>query len=151
MKSLSKLSFTLLLCLTTAASFSQTLPATKPRIFGNYPNTINCSVSEFSNAFTAAEGQRIILSFSDNFTFSGTIISNVVKYSNLQSITIRSDQSEKTIFQLSKQINDDNSVSYVGRILNPTASDGYKIKRDDAGNYQFEKISAETVLQECNL
>jgi hypothetical protein len=146
MKSLSKLMFALLFSLATTTGFSQT---SKPKIFAAFPNTINCTVSEFFNAFHVTEGQHIILSFSDNFKFSGTVISNVVKYSNLQSMTIKSDLSDKTIFHLSKQINDDNSVSYVGRIIDPTASDGYQVKKDMAGNYQFEKTDAEKILQEC--
>ena len=151
MKPLGKLIFALMLCLSTTAGFSQNTQVAKPKIFGNFPNTINCSISEFINAFSVLEGQHIILSFSDDFKFSGTVISNVVKYSNLQSMTIQSDLSDKTIFHLSKQINDDNSVSYVGRIMNSTASDGYQIKKDMAGNYKFEKIDAERVLQDCNL
>ena len=151
MKSLSKPMFALLLCLTTISGISQSSESIKPKIFAGFPNTINCSVSEFSNAFTATEGQHIILSFSDNFKFSGTVISNIVKYSNLQSLTIRSDQSDKTIFHLSKQINQDNSISYVGRIINPTAADGYQIKKDLSGNYKFEKTDADKVLQTCNL
>jgi hypothetical protein len=140
-----------MLCLATVTCFSQTSNTAKPKIFSNFPNTINCAVTEFSNAFTAIEGQHIILTFSNNFKFSGKVISNVVKYSNLQSLTIQSDLSDKTVFHLSKQINTDKSVSYVGRIMNPTASDGYQIKTDQAGNYKFEKIDTEKVLQECNL
>jgi hypothetical protein len=142
--------FALLLCLTTSAGFSQTTSLAKPKIFASFPNTINCSVSEFSNAFAVPEGQHIMLSFSDNFKFSGTIISNVVKYSNLQSMTIHSDLSHNTVFHLSKQVNDDNSISYVGRIMDATASDGYQIKKDMAGNYKFEKVDSERILQECN-
>ncbi len=146
MKSLSKLMFALLLCLAATTGFSQ---AVKPKIFDGFPNMINCPVSEFINAFNVTDGQHIMLSFSDNFRFSGTVISNVVKYSNLQSMTIKSDESDKTIFHLSKQINEDNSVSYIGRIMNPTAADGYQIKKDALGNYKFEKTDAEKVLQEC--
>ena len=150
MKTLGKTMFAILLCLTTTAGFSQTSSVSKTTLFGNFPNTIDCAVSTFINAFNVTEGQHIILSFSDNFIFSGTVTSNIVKYSNLQSMTILSDQSDKTIFHLSKQINDDNSYNYVGRIMNPTASDGYQIKKDITGNYKFVKLETEKVLQECN-
>jgi len=148
MKPLSKLLFALLLCLAALTGFSQ---ATKPKIFSNFPNTLDCASTEFSPAFNASEGQHVILHFSNNFKFSGTVISNVVKYSNLQSVIIKSDDSEKTIFHLSKQTNADNSLSYVGRIMNPAASDGYQIKGQQAGIYKFEKIEADKVLLECNL
>ena len=146
MKPLSKLTFAMLLCLTTAVGFSQTA---KPKIFAAYPNTIDCSSSQFSNAFSAVSGQHVVLSFSNDFKFSGTVITNIVKYSNLQTMTIRSDDSDKTIFHLSRQTNADNSIAYVGRIMNSNASDGYQIKKDATGNYQFEKIDTEKILQEC--
>lgn len=149
MKTLIKPMLAILLCLTTSAGFSQTSTVSKPAIFGSFPNTIDCAVSTFINAFNLTEGQHIILSFSDNFKFSGTVTSNIVKYSNLQSMTIQSDQSDKTIFHLSKQINDDFSQNYVGRIMNSTASDGYQIKRDISGNYKFVKVETEKLLQEC--
>ncbi len=151
MRSPSKLLIALILCVSINAGYTQTSLCSKPKLFSNFPNKIDCPVSEFRNAFSLIEGQHITLSFSDGFKFSGTVISNVVKYYNLQSMTIKSDLSEKTIFHLSKQINDDNSTSYVGRIMNATASDGYQIIKDPTGNYKFEKIDAERILPECNL
>ncbi|MEO6491136.1 MAG: hypothetical protein ABIO04_14435 [Ferruginibacter sp.] len=149
MKSLNKVALALLFCLTATAGFTQ--HSSKPALFGNYPPIINCSAFEFNNALAAAEGQHVVLFFSDNFKFSGTVISNVVKYSNLQSITIKSDQMENTIFHLSRQQLDGDNVSFVGRIISPNANDGYEIKKDTAGNYKLEKIEASKILQECNL
>ena len=149
MKTLIKPMLAIFVCLTTSAGFSQTSSVSKQAIFDNYPNTIDCAVSTFINAFNLTEGQHITLTFSDDFKFSGTVTSNIVKYSNLQSMTIQSDQSDKTIFHLSKQIKDDFSQNYVGRIMNPTASDGYQIKRDISGNYKFVKVETEKILQEC--
>ena len=151
MKLLSKLSLAMILCLLTSTGFTQTAKPPKQAIFSDFPNKINCPASELSNAFSAVDGQHIVLYFSDNFKFSGTVISNVVKYNNLQSMSIRSDNAENTIFHLSKLINEDNTVSYVGRIINTNAADGYEIKRDVAGNYKFEKSMADKILQECNL
>lgn len=151
MKPLRKLTFALLLSLTTAAGFSQNAINVKQRIFDGSPSSVNCPASEFSNAFSAVEGQHITLFFSDHLKFSGTVISNIVKYSNLQSVTIRSDDAESTIFHLSKQINEDNSISYVGRIMNSGAADGYEIRKDETGRYKFEKVNAEKILQVCNL
>lgn len=148
MKPLSKSLLVLLLSLTTAAGYSQ---VEKPKIFGNYPSTINCSETEFIKAFLVSEGQQVNLSFSDNFKFKGTVISNIVKYDNLQSMTIKADDAANTIFHLSKQINTDNSISFVGRIMNSNAADGFQLKRENSGNYKFEKLETEKVLMECNL
>lgn len=151
MKLLSKLTLAFSVCLLSISGFSQTGKAPKPTIFSDYPDKIKCPSSELSFAFSATEGEHIVLFFSDNFRFSGTVISNVVKYSNLQSMVIRSDASENTIFHLTKQINEDNTITYIGRIINSNASDGYEIKKDITGNYKFEKSMSEKILQDCHL
>jgi hypothetical protein len=51
---------------------------------------------------------------------------------------------------LSRQTNDDQSISFVGRILSTDAFDGYEIKRDASGNYQFHKVEEEKVRQVCS-
>ena len=140
--------FALTFCLMTVAGFSQT--PSKPAIFANYPDQIDCSPAQFSNAFNFTEGQAITLSFPSNFTISGRVISNEVKYSNLQTMTIQVPDFDNAVFHLSKQINDDNSVTYVGRIMNKNAADGYRIIKDAAGNYKFQKLETAKVLQECN-
>jgi hypothetical protein len=140
----------LLLCIITAAGYSQTAHISKQKLFDAFPKTIHCPVDEFNSALTAMEGQHVVLTFSEHFKFAGTVINNMVKYNNLQSLTIRSDESANTIFHLSRIINGDNSFSYTGRILNSNASDGYEIKKDLSGNYSFEKLDAEKILVECN-
>ena len=151
MKPICTLVFTLLLTLTAASVYSQSAVAAKPGIFDGSPKFINCPASEFSNAFSYNEGQHITLFLSGNYKFSGTVISNIEKYSNLQSMTIQSDAAEHTILHLSKQTNEDNSINYVGRILDSAAAEGYEIKKDQAGKYTFEKVETGKVLQLCNL
>lgn len=151
MKLLSTLTLAFSLCLLSVTGFSQTGKAPKPKIFSDFPDKINCPSSELSYAFSTSEGEHIVLFFTDNFRFSGTVISNVVKYDNLQSMVIRSDASENTIFHLTKQINEDNTVTYIGRIINSNAADGYEIKKDITGNYKFEKAMYDKILQDCHL
>jgi len=139
----------LLLSLFTASAFCQEVA--KPKNFAEFPNTINCSVFEFHNAFTAREGQQVVLSFANNFRFAGTVLQNMAKYDNLQTMTIKSDQFENTIFHLSKQMLDGNTVSYVGRIISPNAADGFQIRKENTGNYILEKTESNRVLQECHL
>lgn len=147
MKPLSKTLLVLLLCLTTVVSFSQ---ITKPNVFSQFPEVIDCSVTQFSNAFAAREGETITLSFSNNFIITGKVISNLQKYANLQSMTIQVPAYANAVFHLSKQTNDDNSTSFVGRILSTEARDGYEIKRDAIGDYKFQKIEEEKIRQLCS-
>lgn len=149
MKSLTRMARVLLLSLITTAAFSQT-PA-KPAVFAAFPNIIHCNTSEFSNAFIATEGQQVQLSFDNNFRFTGTVISNVTKYGNLQSVLIQSGQSDRSIFHLSRQMLEDHSITYTGRIMSNAASDGYQVKKSNDGNYTLEKIESGKVLQDCHL
>jgi hypothetical protein len=121
----------------------------KPKQFSNFPATINCGEQELAKVFNTIPGQTISLSFSDNFTFSGTVTSNLVKYSNLQSAVIVSPDYYNTIFHVSKITNEDGSVSYVGTIINKNYFDGFELKKNVSGNYQLKKTEADQVIQDC--
>jgi hypothetical protein len=150
MKPLYKLLLVLLLSLTYVASFSQKTDAQKPKLFANYPETIDLSKNTLQNTFNATQGQDITVAFSDNFHFQGTVLSNEVKYANLQCVIIQSAAFGNSIFQLSKLTNDDNTITYTGRIINPDAFDGYQVKKDNNNNYTFQKFETKNILQDCS-
>ncbi len=149
MKHLAPYAMLLFLSCCSITGFSQNGNIPKPRQFSNFPDIINCSVAELSSIFNSTPGQNINLSFSGNFSFSGNVTSNVVKYSNLQTAVIKSPVFNNTIFNVSKIINADSSVSYLGRIINKNYFDGYELKRNAAGNYQLIKIETDRVIQDC--
>ena len=140
-------SFVMLLLTLSTAAFSQT--TSKPAIFSGKPDRLICSETTLANAFDFSEGQYINLTFSDNTIFSGKVISNIVKYSNLQTMTIQLTEYGSAVLHLSKQINADHTVNYVGRIMQNDASDGYMIEKN-AGDYSFKKINTERILELCN-
>ena len=121
----------------------------KPKQFSNFPETIDCSEQELSQVFNAAPGQNISLAFSNNFTFAGSVTSNLVKYANLQSAVIVSPDYNNTIFSVSKITNGDGSVSYIGRIINKNYFDGFELKKNTSGIYQLKKIETDRVIQDC--
>jgi hypothetical protein len=149
MKLLSKPLLMLLLCLTTAAGFSQTTTATKTRLFARFPEKINVDQNIFNNVFTANEGSSISLPLSEGFVFNGIVLSNEKKYNNLQSVIIRSADLNNSLFSISRITNADNSISIVGRILNNNALDGYEIKKA-AENYSLQKFETARILQDCS-
>lgn len=122
----------------------------KPKQFNNFPATINCTELELSKVFNAGPGQVINLSFSDNFTFSGSVTSNIVKYAYLQTAVIVSPDYSNTIFSVSKITLNDGSISYLGRIINKNYFDGFELKRNASGNYQLIKMETDRVIQDCN-
>lgn len=136
--------------LLATTGFSQGTGAVKPKQFNNYPAVINCSENVLSQVFASAAGQRVSLPFSDNFLFSGDVTSNVVKYSNLQSAVIKSPDFNNTIFNISRRTNADNSITYVGRIINTNYFDGYELKKNASGNYQLIKIETDKAIQDCS-
>ena len=147
MKYLTPYALLLVVCLTSTTGFSQAV--NKPRQFSNYPDVINCTVTELDKVFSSSPGQPINLSFSDNFSFDGTITASTVKYSNLTSANIKSPFFNNSLFNISKRVNDDNSFTYVGRIINRDYFDGYELKKNIDGNYQLIKIETDKVIQDC--
>ena len=121
----------------------------KPKQFSNFPAAINCSEAELASVFNTTPGQTISLSFSDNFTFSGTVTSNVVKYANLQSAVIVSPDYYNTIFHVSKITNADGTISYTGTIINKNYFDGFELKKNVSGSYQLKKTETDRVIQDC--
>src|SRR5437764_4609213 len=91
----------------------------RPQLFTVFSNTISFPKPELEKAFNTTEGQVIKLSLGNNFSFTGTVTSSVQSFDNLQSVIIRLDFLDNSVLGLSKRINDDKSVSYIGRIINP--------------------------------
>lgn len=144
----SKLLLVLMLSLTTAFGFAQ--QTIKPKIFSAYPETINVSETIFTSALNAHEGDEISLDLGDGFIFKGTVISNEIKYQNLQTVTIRSQLFNNTLFAVSKIKTADQNILYVGRMINHAAFDGYEIKRSVAGSYRLQKFDSDHILQDCS-
>lgn len=122
----------------------------KPKQFSSLPDIINCSEQELSKVFTATPGQSISIAFSNSFTFTGNVTSNLSKYANLQTAVIVSPDYFNTIFSVSKITNADGSNAYIGRIINKNYFDGFELKRNTAGAYQLKKIETDRVIQDCS-
>lgn len=147
MKNYATYALSLLLSFIVITGFSQT--NAKPKQFSNFPDKINCSEQELASIFNATPGQAISLSFSDNFTFSGNVTSNIAKYANLQSAIIVSPNYFNTVFSVSRTTNNDGSISYIGRIINKNYFDGFELKKNISGVYQLNKIETDRVIQDC--
>lgn len=137
----------LLLCLTTAVSYSQA--DLRPKVFQNYPESFVVNEPFFQNVFQATTDQDVSLALNSSFNFPGKVLSNELKYSNLQSIIIKSSLFDNAILHLSKITNEDNSTTYVGRIINERAFDGYEIRKGTDGTYSFKKFETAKVMQDC--
>ncbi|MDQ6757688.1 MAG: hypothetical protein M3004_12215 [Bacteroidota bacterium] len=138
--------FTLLLSFNT--SKAQVVTDRRPSLFAAFSNTINFPATELEKIFTASEGKPIKLSLGENVGFTGTIVSSVQKYENLQSVVVRLDNLDNTIFGVSKRINDDKSISYIGRMINTKYGDAFELKTDTNGNYFINKTRTEKLIED---
>ncbi len=141
----------LLLCMlinTTSNINAQVVTSSRPYLFNNFSENIPASVTELNKAFNAEEGSSIQLNFTNKFSFTGTVFSSVHRYANLSSVIIKSPALSNAILSISKRINDDNTITYVARIINEKFADGYELTKDTAGNYFFNKIKTDELIQD---
>lgn len=140
----------LLLLTLSAIVVNAQLSGSKPKLFGNLPEIIVCNESTLSQAFAVTAEQQASFSFSGDFLFTGKVLSNTARYSNLQTVVIRSAAFADAVFVLSRVTAKDNSVEYTGRIVNTKYADGYELKKDASGKYQLVKFELEKQLPDCS-
>jgi hypothetical protein len=148
MKTLNK---ALVLCIILIASYNtnaQVTTSSRPYLFTNFSANVPTAISELNKVFLGAEGSSIQLNFSNNFSFTGTVSSSVQRYSNLSSVIIKVSSLHNSIISISKRINDDKTITYVGRIINEKYADGYELKKGNDGNYSFNKIKTDELIQD---
>lgn len=138
-----------ILCLTVAAAQAQNENA--PSVFKQFSSTISLDKSELDNAMLVTKGQQTELSFGEGLRFSGEVLSNINVFDNLQTVIIKSSSYNNAVIQVSRQINTDKTVNYVGRIFSPGAADGFEIKRSADGVYRLQKFETAVLLQDCNM
>ncbi len=119
-----------------------------PRLFDSFSNTINCNASELGRIFSLPAGSNIQVAFANDFIFSGAITSSLQKFANLKTVLIKSSNFNNALFAISKRINEDNSITYVGRILHDGYADGYDLKKNSTGDYSLIKIKLKDILQD---
>jgi hypothetical protein len=140
----------LLLCVIATATYTagaQIAASSRQNQFSKLSSKLPTTLSELEKAFLAPEGTKLQLKFS-NLTFSGIVLSSVKKYDNLYKVVIKSSSLDNTLFSISKRIEEDSSVSYIGRIINEKYADGYELKKESDGSYSLNKIQTEELIQD---
>ncbi len=139
----------LLLSFASVKVMSQNSNGQKPKLFSSFPEKIDLTVSDFNTVFTAANNQQVNLSFTTNFLFIGRVMSNTTKYSNMQTVVIKSPMFDNAVFVLTKITAAGNKIYYKGRIINTNYFDGYELKQDGINNYQLIKFETGKLLEDC--
>jgi len=139
-----------MVCTLLIASYhiqAQTAKQSRPHLFKNVSQKIIAPVSELDKAFHTPEGSNLEIKM-NNFLFRGVVTSSIKRYDNLYSVIIKSPSLNNAVFALSKRINDDKSVTYVGRIINEKFADGMELVQERDGSYTMNKIQTEFLLQD---
>jgi hypothetical protein len=147
MKTFTKACMLFLLLVITYSSGAQRTDL-RPKLFNGVENKVSYPKAELEKIFTKTKGSKYQISLPGNFKFTGTVVSSVQRYDNLKSFLIKSDLLKGAMFAISRRINEDNTISYVGRIINEKYSDGYELKVDATGNYSLNKIDMNELIQD---
>ncbi len=138
--------FTLLISFNSIKA--QIVTERRPQLFAAFAKTINFPKTELEKIFTTPEGRTIKLSLGENVGFTGIITSSIQRYHNLQSVIVRLNNLDGTIFGISKRTNDDNSITYIGRIINTKYADAFELKTDATGNYFINKTKTADLIED---
>ncbi len=138
--------FTLLISFNSIKA--QIVTERRPQLFAAFTKTINFPKTELEKIFTTPEGRTIKLSLGENVGFTGIITSSIQRYHNLQSVVVRLNNLDGTIFGISKRTNDDNSITYIGRIINTKYADAFELKTDATGNYFINKTKTADLIED---
>jgi hypothetical protein len=150
MKNLKQTIFALFIGLCVTSAQAQKSKEVKKSLFTEFPGSIEISKNTLKNTLVSKPGQLVSIPFNEKFIFTGKVVSNEMKYADLQTMIVKSEQYPNTLFQLSRIINKDNTISYVGRIMNNEALEVYEIKSYLADNYSLQKIDLDKILQDCS-
>jgi|SRR6185437_15044260 len=137
-------------CLSITLSYTgsaQILTSNRENHFDKYAEKLPTPESELDKAFTVEEGGKVKINFAD-FAFNGIVTSSLKRYDNLYTVIVKSPGLNNTLFTISKIINDDKTISYVGRLTNQNYADGYELKKQNNGSYSMTKIKTDDLIED---
>lgn len=137
--------FTLLISLNDVSA--QVVAERRPQLFAAFAKNIHFPKTELEKVFIAPEGKTIKFSL-EKVAMTGIVTSSIQRYHNLHSVIIKLNNLDNSVFGISKRINDDNSITYIGRIINTKYADAFELKTDAKGNYFINKINTADLIED---
>ena len=122
--------------------------AISQKLFDAIPEKIQFEKKLIEGVFNMNAGSAVDIRFSQNFRITGIIKSNQKIYDNLQTVVIESTNYNKAKLFISKTIDEDKSIKFVGRIISRASQDGFEIKTDVAGIGSLKKINLKEMIVE---
>jgi len=127
---------------------AQVITERRPELFAAFAKTIDFPKTELEKIFTTPGGRIIKLSLGGNVGLTGVVTSSIQRYHNLQSVIVKLDNLDNTVLGISKRTNDDNSITYIGRIINTKYADAFELKADANGNYFINKKKTADLIED---
>jgi len=121
--------------------------AAAQRMFDALPETAKFLPNAIEGLFNLNPGAAVDVKFTQGFHVTGVVKSNKKVYDNLQTIVIESTNYKANLF-ISKTVDQDNKIKYVGRMLGRGFQDGIELKMDNAGNNIIKKINLKDMIVE---
>ena len=147
MKIIIKMAILAIVILVSYSSNAQILTSNRQNYFNKYAERLPANVSELEKAFSTEEGGKVKINFG-NFSFFGIVTSSVKRYENLQSIVVKSPDLNNTLLAISRRINEDKTISYIGHIINEKYADGFELRKDNNGAYAMNKIKTDALIED---
>ena len=147
MKIITKMAILAIAIMVSYSIHAQILTSNRQNYFNKYAERLPANVSELEKAFSTEEGGKVKINFG-NFSFYGIVTSSVKKYENLQSIVVKSPDLNNTLLAISRRINEDKTISYVGHIINEKYADGFELRKDNDGSYAMNKIRTDALIED---
>jgi len=122
--------------------------AKSQKLFEAFPEKIQFENKLIEGVFNMNAGTAVDIRFSQNFRITGIVKSNQKVYDNLQTVVIESSNYNKAKMFISKTIDEDKTIKFVGRIISRASEDGFEIKTDLAGNGSLKKINLKEMIVE---
>ena len=140
------------LCTTRISSAQETPPLNqnapdKPLLFAQFPDRIECSVSDLQKIFASAIAEDISLGCGKTLVFTGKVVDKVQKTSRIISLNIKLTNYDNALLNISFLKQPDNSQKIIGRIIHPGHGDVLVLTEENK-RYYFIKQSQRFFMAE---
>lgn len=138
------------LCLLASVTATAQKSLTRPSLFSNYPDVINCTEAQLASLFSFQNDVEVTLLLPNGLELKGPVKWWAKKYANLQTVTLKLTEFNNTLFSVTRHYDAADHFVYVGHLFNPAFADGYELKHTGDKHYQLVKMETEKLLQICS-
>jgi hypothetical protein len=122
--------------------------ARKPKLFKDTPDRITLRHKEFDKLFSIEVGGAVALSLASDFSLAGTVVSKAEDLkANVKSIVVRCSDKPGASFTISRFINENNTITYSGRMISFKHADAYEMVLENE-SYTLIKKEASDLYEE---